>query len=206
MDDILIAFLSLILGSIITYWGYTMINKKRSRQITNSQSVILLEKIKRVCKLITVEGDFAEIYHYENTKERLLKMISSKKKALVIINAKAYIGFDLSKIVMEADTIKKKIILDSFPQPEVLSIETDVQYYDKKEGLFNKFEAIDLTELQKEAKAHIKVKIPESGLYLSARKDALQTILLIENIVNTIGWELDYTALEISNREKQFLE
>lgn len=206
MDDILIAFLSLILGSIATYWGYTMINKKRSRQITNSQSVILLEKIKRVCKLITVEGDFAEIYHYENTKERLLKMISSKKKALVIINAKAYIGFDLSKIIIEADNKKKKIILGSFPQPEVLSIETDVQYYDKKEGLFNKFEATDLTELQKEAKAQIKAKIPESGLYLSARKDALQTISLIENIVNTIGWELDYKALEISNREKQFLE
>lgn len=206
MDDVLIALLSLTLGTIATYWGYTFINKKRSEQITNSQSVILLEKIKRVCKLITVEGDFAEIYHYENTKERLLKMISSKKKALVIINAKAHIGFDLSKILIQADTKKKKIILGSFPQPEVLSIETDVRYYDKKEGLFNKFEAEDLTELHKEAKSRIMVKIPESGLYLSARKDALETISLIENIVQTIGWELDFTALEISNREKQFLE
>lgn len=50
-----------------------------------------------MCKFITVEGDFAEIYHYEDVKERFLKLVSSTKKALVIIDAKAHVGFDLSK-------------------------------------------------------------------------------------------------------------
>jgi LAS superfamily LD-carboxypeptidase LdcB len=206
MDNLLISFLSLVLGAIITYWIYTFIDKKRSKNIINTQSIVLLEKIKRVCKLITVEGDFAEIYHYEDTKERLLKMISSKKKALLIINAKALIGFDLSKISIHANTKTKTIVLNSFPKPEVLSIESDVQYYDKKDGLFNKFEAEDLTELQKDAKAQIMAKIPESGLYLSATNDALATISLIENIVQTIGWKLDYKALEIPKSEEKKLD
>ena len=40
----------------------------------------------------------------------------------------------------------------------------------------------------------------------TARKEALQAVLLVEKIVETIGWKLDYSALEISNRDKQFLE
>ncbi|MEC7262983.1 MAG: DUF4230 domain-containing protein, partial [Bacteroidota bacterium] len=57
-----------------------------------------------------------------------------------------------------------------------------------------------------EAKEHIKQKIPESGLMETARKEALQAVFVVEKIVETIGWKLDYSALEISNREKQFIE
>ncbi|NER18151.1 DUF4230 domain-containing protein [Spongiivirga citrea] len=206
MESILIAILSLILGGVLVYAGSVYIQKQRKNSITHQQSAILLEKIKRVCKLITVEGDFAEIYHYENTKEKLLKLISSKKKALVIINAKAYVGFDLTKIKMTAKDKSKLIVLESFPQPEVLSIDTNVQYYDKKDGYFNKFEAADLTELNTEAKEHIRAKVPQSGLYGSAAKEALDTILLIEQIVETIGWKLDYKALELPDAQIKKIE
>ena len=103
----------------------------------------------------------------------------------------------ISKIDLKTDNDKKKIILEHFPQPEILSIETNLNYYDKTDGLFNKFEATDLTDLHTEAKQHIKVKIPESGLIQIAQKEALETILLIESIVETIGWKLDYSALKI---------
>ncbi len=205
MESILISVLSLILGGILVYAGSSYVQKQRKNSITHQQSAILLEKIKRVCKLITVEGDFAEIYHYENTKEKLLKLISSKKKALVIINAKAYVGFDLTKIRMTAKDKNKTIVLASFPKPEVLSIDTNVQYYDKKDGFFNKFEAADLTELNNEAKEQIRAKVPESGLYVTAAKEALDTILLIEQIVETIGWKLDYKALELPDTTKDKL-
>lgn len=206
MESILIAVLSLILGGISVYAASLYIQKKRNNSITHQQSTILLEKIKRVCKLITVEGDFAEIYHYENTKEKLLKLISSKKKALVIINAKAYVGFDLTKVKMTAKDKTRTIVLESFPKPEVLSIDTNVQYYDKKDGFFNKFEATDLTELNNEAKEHIRAKVPKSGLYLSAAKEALDTILLIEQIVETIGWRLDYKSLELPDAQSKKIE
>lgn len=191
------AFLGIIIGVIISLGVVTYLRSIKKKQLVNSQSVLLLEKIKTVCKFITVEGDFAEIYHYEDVKENFLKLISSKKKALVVINAKAYVGYDLSKIILESDNKNKKIILKHFPQPEILSIETNLNYYDKSDGLFNKFEATDLTDLHTEAKQHIKIKIPESGLIQVAHKEALDTILLIETIVETIGWKLDYSALKI---------
>ncbi|AUP80154.1 DUF4230 domain-containing protein [Flavivirga eckloniae] len=194
------AFLGIIIGVLVTLGIVTYFKSFKKKQLVKAQSTLLLEKIKTVCKFITVEGDFAEIYHYEDVKERFLKLISSKKKALVIVNAKAHVGYDLSKIELVAENDKKKILLQHFPQPEVLSIETNLNYYDKSDGLFNKFEATDLTDLHKEAKQHIQDKIPESGLIQIAQKEALETILLIETIVETIGWKLDYSALKIEEK------
>ncbi|XMO84987.1 DUF4230 domain-containing protein [Algibacter sp. AS12] len=199
-------FLAVIIAVLVTLGVVTVLKSIKKKQLVNSQSTILLDKIKKVCKFITVEGDFAEIYHYEDVKERFLKLITSRKKALVVINAKAHIGYDLSKIDLQADTDKKKIILKHFPQPEILSIETNLNYYDKSDGYFNRFEANDLTGLHNEAKLHIKDKIPESGLIQAAQKEALETILLIETIVETIGWKLDYSALEIGTDETKKLK
>lgn len=206
MDSLIEAFLGLILGAILMYWVYSMFTKKRKRELTEHQSTVILDKIKSVCKLVSVEGDFAEIYRYENIKDGFMSILSSKKKALVVINAKAQIGYDLKKLRLEADTNSKRIILKDFPEPEILSIEPDIQFYDIKNGLFNSFSPDDLTQLNQNAKEHIREKIPESGLIDTAKKEALEAVLLIEKIVETIGWKLDYSALEISNREKQLLE
>jgi len=206
MDDALEIFLGLVLGAILMYWFFSLSQKKKNKEVTRQQSTVLLDKIKSVCKLISVEGDLAEIYHYENTKGGLMKLLTSKKKALVIVKAKAHIGYDLQKLGLHADNKNKRIVLTNFPEPEVLSIEPELQYYDVKNGLFNSFSSEDLTKVNQEAKNHIKQMIPESGLMQTARKEALQAVLLVEKIVETIGWNLDYSSLEITNREKQLLE
>ncbi|RKR14201.1 uncharacterized protein DUF4230 [Maribacter vaceletii] len=200
------SFLGLLLGVVGTFWGYSIFKRKENKELTTHQSTVLLEKIKSVCKLISVEGDFAEIYRYENTKERFLSLVSSKKKALIVINAKAQIGYDLKKIFMHADTKNKKIILEQFPQPEILSIVPELEFYDIKNGLFNSFTPDDLTSLNKEARKHIEEKIPESGLMDTARREALEAVLVIESIVQTIGWKLDYSALELTESQRKLLE
>ncbi|WP_179343465.1 DUF4230 domain-containing protein [Winogradskyella ursingii] len=199
-------FFIVIISILVTLALVTIFKQIRNTKRTNEQSVLLLDKIKRVCKFITVEGDFAEIYHYEDVKAKFLKLVSSRKKALVVINAKAHVGFDLGKVEMRSNTKTKTVMLSHFPQPEVLSIETNINYYDKKDGMFNRFEAADLTDLNSKAKAHILDKVPESGLYNIAKQEALEAIQLIENLVETIGWTLDYSALEIEGDETKQLK
>jgi len=194
-------FIGLAAGAILAYLIFTRFNKFRRKERTDEQSVLLMDKIKSVCKLITVEGDFSEIYHYENLKEKYVNLFFGKKKAIILINAKAHIGFDLSKIRMESDNEARRIILTNFPQPEILTVETDFKYYDKQEGWANPFTTSDLTDITRDAKKHIVDKIPGSGLIEKANKEALSTILLIEKIVETIGWKLDYTALETNVSE-----
>jgi len=191
----------ILLGAITSYWVLSFFNRKKGVHKVEKQSVVLIEKIKSVCKLISVEGDFAEIYHFEDTKNHFLNLITSKKKAILLIKAKAHIGFDLSQIKLDANNDTKEIVLTHFPEPKILSVETDVKYYDKKDGIFNKFQAADLTDLQKESKSFIVAKIPESGLLNSAKKEALDTILMIEQMLETSGWKLNYSQLVLPNGE-----
>ncbi|HKJ49386.1 MAG TPA: DUF4230 domain-containing protein [Christiangramia sp.] len=199
-------FIGLAVGAVAAYFIFAAFNKERSKSKTNEQSVVLMDKIKSVCKFISIEGDFSEIYHYENMKEKYLSLVLGKKKAIVLVNAKAHIGFDLSKIQMQSDNEHKKIILTNFPQPELLTIETDFKYYDKREGWANPFTTSDLTDINRDAKKAIVDKIPQSGLMDQARKEALDTIVLMEKIVETIGWKLDYTALTIEDAETKKIE
>lgn len=188
-------FLGLAVGAILAYFLYNRFARKGNKPNTHTQSVILMERIRTVCKFITVEGDFAEIYHYESLKTKWVEKLLGTKKAIVLIDAKAHIGFDLTKIKMEADEKKRTIRLYAFPEPELLSIETDFKYYDKKESWANPFTSSDLTGITREAKKHIIDKVPESGLYQEAQQQALDMVQLMQKLVETIGWNLDYSAL-----------
>ena len=66
MDGFVDAFLGVLLGAVLMYWIYGLFNRKKRRELVKHQSTIILDRIKRVCKLVSVEGDFAEIYNYEN--------------------------------------------------------------------------------------------------------------------------------------------
>ncbi len=195
-------FLGLAIGAIVAYFLYGRFARRGSKANTHSQSMVLMERIRSVCKFITVEGDFAEIYHYESLKDKWIQKLLGTKKALVLIDAKAHIGFDLTKIKMEANVETKTIRLYDFPSPELLSVETDFKFYDKKEGWANPLTSTDLTEINKEAKQHIIDKIPNSGLYKTASQQALDTIILIQKLVETIGWQLNYDALKIGENEE----
>ena len=186
--------LGIAVGAIMAYFIFNKFNSSARKNRRNSQSVILMEKIRSVCKFITVEGDFSEIYHYKNVEAKWMNKLLGTKKALVLIEARAYVGFDLTKIKMDASEKLKKITITNFPKPELLSIETDFKYYDKKEGWANPFTASDLTDINNEAKQHIIDKVPSSGLLDEASKQALETILLFEQLAATINWEVDYTS------------
>jgi len=187
-------FIGLAVGAVVAYFVFARFGGGRQEK-ASTQSVILMEKIRSVCKFITIEGDFSEIFYYENVKDKWLNLLLGKKKALILIEAKAHIGFDLTKVKMNADTKNRTITLTNFPQPELLTIETDFKYYDKRDGWANPFTADDLTEINQEAKKHIVDKIPETDLFNEASKQALETIKLMETLVETINWKLDYSAL-----------
>lgn len=187
----------LIIGAAIVaglaYLFRNMFVKDKSEQ----QSVILLEKIRNVSKLITIESDFTEIMHHKDTKSLLLNMFSSDKKAIVLANSKVMVGFDMKQIRIKPFPKNKTLELIHFPPPQVMSIETHLDYYDITNGLFNKFEASDLTKLNQKVRENIELKIPQSGILNTAQEKALETIKMIENIVDTFGWKLDYHQMEL---------
>lgn len=179
-------FLGLAGGIAATNWFF----KSRNPQVNQVQSTLLLDKIKHVCKLITVEGEFSEVFAHRDGKSMFFKLLQLEKKALLIVKAKVLIGFDLTKINIEMQPDKKRVKLSRFPDPEIMSMETDLEFYDVQKGLINVFSEVDLTNMNIKSKEFIREKIERSYLFDISRNQAADTVAIIKQLIESVGWEL----------------
>ena len=113
-----------------------------------------------------------------------------RKKALIRVNAKVLVGYDLEKMNMQIDEKARTLYLDAFPDPELLSVDDDIEYYDVSEGLFTSFSTSDYNALQKIAKAKIVEVTESSGLFEKAAEQKSDMLDLLELTLESIGWEL----------------
>ena len=107
--------------------------QSRSALHVETRSSILLERIRKVAKLTTVEGQFSEIY--EKTSFKYFDISPFQKKVLVRVKATVAAGFDFDHLSLEIDSLHKVIYINSLPDPQILSIDHDLDYYDISEGL-----------------------------------------------------------------------
>lgn len=187
---IAILVLGLILGALLII----ILNKDQKNAaptVRSESSHTVMESMQKVFKVITAEGHFNEIYDYKETS-KLLKFIPSTKKALVIIKGKVHLGYDFAKAKWEIDEENKKIKLIHFPAPELLSLDTDYQYYNLEEKFYNLFSKEDLANIQREGKNQIKIAAMKSHLPQSA---AEQIALVLKELLLARDWELENADL-----------
>mgnify|MGYP001285226947 FL=1 len=151
-------------------------------------STVLLEKIQAVTKLITVEGQFSELYNY-NEYQGYFTMLWDKK-VLVRVRATVSVGYDLESMNLEADPATRTIYMSALPEPEILSIDHSLDYYDISEGLFASFTPEDYTRINQRAKDLIRDQALQSKLMPAAREQADKILELIEFMVESAGWKL----------------
>ncbi len=151
-------------------------------------STVVMEKVQKVLKLVTVEGQFSEIHKHSEYYGYDISPL--RKKALIRVNAKVLVGYDLEKMNMQIDEKARTLYLDAFPDPELLSVDDDIEYYDVSEGLFTSFSTSDYNALQKIAKAKIVEVTESSGLFEKAAEQKSDMLDLLELTLESIGWEL----------------
>lgn len=177
--------IGLLLGAAIMFLIVKLLSPKQSVVRENSHTVV--ESMRKVFKIVFAEGHFNELYNYEETK-KLFGFIPSTKRALVIIEAKVLVGYDFEKCVWETDEANQKIRLVSFPQPEIISIETDYKYYNFDENIFNLLGREDLTRIQSNGKKQVEIAAIKSHLPKIAA-DQMSTMLT--EVVQSKNWQLE---------------
>ncbi len=166
--------LGLVLGGLIVFLIVKLLSKKQT-EISTESSHTVVESMRKVFKIVCAEGQFQEIYNYEQTK-KLLKFIPLTKKALVIVKAKVLIGYDFEKCKWEMDDENKQLKIVSFPEPEILSLEPDFKYYYFEEDLFNFINREDLEKIQSQGKKQVEQAVLQSGLRKLA-SEQMRTVL-----------------------------
>ncbi len=177
----LVAFVFLLGGWLMYLY------MRPSSQPTESASV-LLEKVREVVKLTTVEGEFTEIYSYNDYSGYFSWFWD--KKALVRVKAVVAVGYDLGNLKIEVDSSRHLLRIGPLPEPQILSIDHDLDYYDVTTGVFTDFSPEDYNRMNHNAKELIRQKALEGELLPTARKQADKIFETVRFMAEGMGWEV----------------
>lgn len=200
MSTLLFFILSVALGGSLGAAGYYFWSRRfLASSEPQKEAVVLLERIEKVFKVVMAEGYFTEIYNYQHDKN-IWNLIKDKKKALIIAKAKVLVGYDFGKLRYHMEGAEKKMIIDYFPEPEILSMDTDYKFYDIEQGWLNRFQSDDYTSILNEAKQTMNEKALQSDLPRIATN---QVQLMMFQLAATMNWKID---MQLPESNKDLLE
>lgn len=192
MRRIITLFLLLVVGLLVFF--LTKAFYEPSEPTEQISSTVLLERVRPVLKLVTVEGDFNELFTYrssEATFDWMKRFSPFQKKAILRVKGRASVGYDLEDLDLDIDEESRTVTLLGMDKPTLLSLEHDVDYYDIEEGTFTSFTAADHTRINAQAKEMIRGKVPSSGLYEAAESQRDDMLMVLRAVVENSGWRFE---------------
>jgi hypothetical protein len=189
-----------ILTLVVVLAVYFITNKNRENQELKFNTSLIQQQITQVGKLIVTEGNFSQVVSYKNTRKNYFDIFSANKKALVIVNAKVTVGYDLRQIQTEIDEESRTVRIIHIPPPEI-NIYPDIEYYDVTQDYFNKFEAQDYNKIKNSVNQLMETKINQSNLKSNAKDRLLNELSKIYILTKSMGWTLTYEEEIINSVE-----
>ena len=180
-----------LIGIAAGFGIFSVYNKFTNKEGTliKNESVVLLEKVEKVFKVVLAEGHFSEIYDHSSQSEVLFGLTTVSKKALIVAKAKVLVGFDFAKVKIRWEEGSRRMIIEEFPEPEILSTDSDYKFYDIDHGMFNKFKNEEYTALLADAKQTMQNQAIASELPKIAKK---QAVVMLSQMASSMGWNIDF--------------
>ena len=155
------------------------------------QSLLIQKQLEQVSKLIVTEGHFAEVYTYEDSRELFGSLLSARKRALVVVNARATVAYDLEGLSYRLDRETRTLHLLHIPEPEI-AIVPDIEYYDVTADFLNPFGAEDYNAIKHRVTERIRSQVEASTLRSNAQNRLLSELAEFWVLTRSMGWQLTY--------------
>lgn len=192
--------LGIVIAVVIVFVLRTCEERKSDRDQVLLNSVLIQKELNNVGKLIVTEGNYAEVLTYSDSKDLLYGLVDAQKKALVVVNAKATIAYDLGKVKTEIDQTNQIVRITNIPEPE-LSIYPEIEYYDVTQDYLNQFNASDYNKIKQRVEEQLRTKIEASELKANAQNRLISELQKIYILTNSLGWELQFNETIIEKEE-----
>lgn len=180
--------IGLLLGALFTYF---IMKQFQHTSVSNDSHVIAYE-IKKLNKMVVAEQTFSDVYSHKSSLyfPGMERFFSFNKKVLYLVNAKVQATYDLSKLDMEVDSVKKIIYIHKVPDLEIKTY-PDVSIFDLDQSTFNKFSKDELNEIKDKAVAHIEKTIDRKKLEKEAHDQLIQNLSDLYLLAQTYGWKVE---------------
>lgn len=203
-DSILFMLAGIVIGALLYAFFMTGFSGKKHDPMPDVKQQMLLERIKKVAKLVTVEGDYSNIHEYKNFYWADISILN--KKAILKVKAKVSVGYDMQKMTWEIDSVNKVIRISNMPKPEIIAIDHNVQYYDMKEGMFNTFKESDLNDINIVIKQKLREETEKGPLMQKAKEEGLEQLEIIKLLVEQAGWTFSVSDGKLDNPTQDSLK
>lgn len=185
-----IASLAFLLG-LAVFWAFL----RPTAASSESSATVLLEQVRKVTKLVTIEGDVSEIYSTTKTRNVTLYLplpatLGFDKKAIVEVKGTVLVGYDLAQLTVDVDESTRTLTVGGLPEPEILAIDHELTYRNLEESWFNTFSAADYSILNREAKARLHDEALNSRLMDEARQRGNTVLETITFLAEGMGYRM----------------
>ncbi|KGL61995.1 DUF4230 domain-containing protein [Polaribacter sp. Hel1_85] len=162
---------------------------KKEQNNKQEEIQVVVNSIKNLSKLVVSKGTFSEVYNYSDSKKYFYDYLSFDKKAIITVNADVEVGYDLSKLEIQIDSIGKKIIINKIPNQEV-TIFPDVKYFDLQQSQFNTFSKEELNKINQKSIDKIKETIAITNLKEKAKTRLFEELSKIYQLSAIYNWQV----------------
>ncbi|MCL7755087.1 DUF4230 domain-containing protein [Polaribacter sp. Z022] len=150
---------------------------------------VVVNSVKNLSKLVVSKGTFSEVYNYSDSKKYFYDYLSFDKKAIITINANVEVGYDLSKLEIQIDSIGKRIVINKIPNQEI-TISPDIKYFDLQQSQFNSFSKEELNKINQKSIEKIKETIEISTLKEKAKTRLFEELSKIYQLSTIYNWQV----------------
>ncbi|MBK7406741.1 MAG: DUF4230 domain-containing protein [Saprospirales bacterium] len=159
------------------------------------EAQVLVEKIRQVSKLVTIEGNFVEYYDYENRPSFYSSHYwitdQFKKTVQLRVRAKVLVGYDLHNIRVDAYPEERRIVISNLPEPEILAVDHQIDFFDKEATVFWPLSDEDYLNVSKGAADQIRKAALNSELIPRAKSEGNELFDIMAFMVTNTGWSLE---------------
>lgn len=185
MNKVLIGVIGVLLGVVLAL----LVPRNGGSHEVRQETSIITKSIARISKLMVAEGHFSEVMSHRDKKSYFYDLFELEKKAILLVDAKVLVGYDLSLMSYEIDELNKTVYINALPEPE-LEIIPDVRFYDIQDSDFHKFTPAELNDMNKQAIDAIRARVDEGDLMLEAQEKVLESLDQIQLVIESMGWTL----------------
>ncbi|MBL7788372.1 MAG: DUF4230 domain-containing protein [Chitinophagales bacterium] len=180
-------FVGLLVMGVLFFMYKKFMSKNTDVEI---EATTIMKSVESISKLMVLEGNFTETYTYQERSKVFFDLIPQEKKAIVILDAKVIVGYDLKKMVIFVDKENKRVVIEKLPDEEV-NIIPDLKFYDIQASTFTSFTKDDINKVQADAKQKIEQQIENSSLKIQARQRLIENLGSLVNVSKAIGWTVE---------------
>lgn len=180
----------LIIGLVIIVLlvSFFAFNKVYKTNRTNILSEKIQQKVTRIVELSTVRYNYTDLVSYkDNIQISGINMPFTDKSFIIKYSGYIKAGIDLDSL--EFDLIDNKNVKIKMAKAKVLEnviVEEDVEFFDEKDGLFNKLNFKDLYAVLIGEKEKNKADAIKNGLLNEAEKNGEE---IIRSLLEEMGFE-----------------